>query len=70
MTFYETININKLSALCRSMMKKAEMDITQWTKNIQSVASTHIGNQRNVVKAIAGLKELADLEKHIGGYEF
>ena len=52
------------------MMKKAEMDITQWTKNIQSVASTHIGNQRNVVKAIAGLKELADLEKHIGGYEF
>ena len=27
-------------------------------------------NQRNVVKAIAGLKELADLEKHIGGYTF
>ena len=27
-------------------------------------------NQRNVVKTIAGLKELADLEKHIGGYAF
>ena len=59
-----------LSSLHQSTLKRAERDATQWTKHIQSEASTHIGKQRNVVKAITGLKELADLEKHIGGYEF
>jgi hypothetical protein len=59
-----------LSSVHQSILKRAENDSTLWTKHIQSIASTHMRNQRNVVKAFAGLKELTDLEKHIMGYAF
>ena len=49
-----------LSSLHQSILKRAEQDSTQWMKHIQSEISTHIGKQRTVVKAIAGLKELVE----------
>ena len=54
-----------LSSVHQSILKRAENDSTQWTKHIPSVAFTHVRNQRNVDKAFAGLKELADLETRI-----
>lgn len=49
-----------LSYLRKSTSERAEYDIINWTKQLQSAVSTYFGIQQNVVRAVSKLEELTD----------